>query len=442
MPTNTYVALDKVTVSGTSTTSVTLSSIPATYTDLVLVINAKNDTLTNTEIRFNGDTGSNYSNTMLSGNGTSATSARESNNTSISIDNVAYMTTGDFAYSNIIQIMNYANTTTNKTLLTRANSAANGVDAIVGLWRNTAAITSLTILTTTGTRVFAAGSTFSLYGISAQPVAVAKATGGTIYYGADGYTYHKFTATGTFTPSQALSCETLVSAGGGAGGYNGGGGGGAGGFRVLTSQSFSSGVAYTATVGAGGSPNNSNGTVGGSGTTSTITGSGFTTIASSGGGGGGAQSVNGATGGSGGAGGKNGAAGAAGNSGSYSPVEGFAGGNSNGGAGAGGGGGATTVGALGTSNGGAGGTGSSAYSTWLSITSAGVSGAMAGGGGGGSDNTGGSATNGGGAGGSTNGNGTAGTANTSGGGGGGGTGGSAGSGAAGGSGLVIIRYAS
>lgn len=165
IPTNTYIALDKVTVSGTSTTSVTLSSIPATYTDLVLVINAKNDTTTNTEIRFNGDTGNNYSNTILSGNGTSATSARESNNNAISIDNVAYMTTGDFAYSNIIQIMNYANTTTYKTLLTRANSAANGVDAIVGLWRNTAAITSLTILTTTGTRVFAAGSTFSLYAI-------------------------------------------------------------------------------------------------------------------------------------------------------------------------------------------------------------------------------------------------------------------------------------
>lgn len=165
MATNTYVALDKVTVSGTSTTSVTLSSIPATYTDLVLVINAKNDTTTNTEIRFNGDTASNYSNTILSGNGTSATSARESNNNGISIDNVAYMTTGDFAYSNIIQIMNYANTTTYKTLLTRANSAANGVDAIVGLWRSTAAITSLTIFTTTGTRVFAAGSTFSLYAI-------------------------------------------------------------------------------------------------------------------------------------------------------------------------------------------------------------------------------------------------------------------------------------
>jgi len=153
---------------GSNQTSVTISSIPATYTDLVLIINAKNDTLTNTEIRFNGDSASNYSNTALSGNGSSASSSRESNNTSISIDNVAYMTTGDFSYSNIIQIMNYANTTTFKTLLARANSAANGVDAIVGLWRKTPeAITSLTILTTTGTRNFITGSTFTLYGIKA-----------------------------------------------------------------------------------------------------------------------------------------------------------------------------------------------------------------------------------------------------------------------------------
>jgi hypothetical protein len=153
---------------GSNQTSVTISSIPATYTDLVLIINAKNDTLTNTEIRFNGDSASNYSNTALSGNGSSASSSRESNNTSISIDNVAYMTTGDFSYSNIIQIFNYANTTTFKTLIARANSAANGVDAIVGLWRKTPeAITSLTILTTTGTRNFITGSTFTLYGIKA-----------------------------------------------------------------------------------------------------------------------------------------------------------------------------------------------------------------------------------------------------------------------------------
>jgi len=60
--------------------------------------------------------------------------------------------------------MNYSNTTTYKTGLVRANSAASGTDAIVGLWRSTAAITS--IVATHDTAQFATGSTFTLYGIA------------------------------------------------------------------------------------------------------------------------------------------------------------------------------------------------------------------------------------------------------------------------------------
>jgi len=153
---------------GSNQTSVTFSSIPATYTDLILIINAKNDTLTNNEIRFNGDTNTNYSITAIYGSGTAAASTRETNNAYGSIDMNAYMGTSDFSYNNIIHIMNYANTTTFKTYLCRANSSGYGVDAIVGLWRKTPeAITSLSILTTTGTRNYATGSTFTLYGIKA-----------------------------------------------------------------------------------------------------------------------------------------------------------------------------------------------------------------------------------------------------------------------------------
>lgn len=154
-------------VLGSNATSVTFSSIPATFTDLVLVINAKNDTLTNNEIRFNGDTATNYSITALYGNGSTAASTRETNNAYGSIDMNAYMGTSDFSYNNIIQIMDYANTTTYKTYLTRANSVSYGLDAIVGLWRSTAAINSLSILTTTGTRNYITGSSFRLYGIQA-----------------------------------------------------------------------------------------------------------------------------------------------------------------------------------------------------------------------------------------------------------------------------------
>jgi|LakMenEpi03Aug12_release.lakeMendotaPanAssembly.Ray.scaffolds.fasta_scaffold491268_2 hypothetical protein len=164
--TATYSLIQSTVLTGNQT-SITFSSIPQTFTDLVLVINAKNDTLTNNEIRFNGDTATNYSITALYGNGTSAASTRETNNSYGSIDMNAYMGTTDFSYNNIIQINDYANSTTYKTYLARANSASYAVDAIVGLWRSTAAITSFAILTTTGTRNYAAGSTFRLYGIQA-----------------------------------------------------------------------------------------------------------------------------------------------------------------------------------------------------------------------------------------------------------------------------------
>ena len=67
--------------------------------------------------------------------------------------------------SNTIDIMNYSNATTFKTCLVRAGAANNSTLATVGLWRNTAAITSVSI-TCDGAN-FVIGSTFSLYGIKA-----------------------------------------------------------------------------------------------------------------------------------------------------------------------------------------------------------------------------------------------------------------------------------
>ena len=148
---------------GSSTTTVTFSSITGAYTDLVLVVNNLNTTYPNQDlqIRINSDTGTNYSRTVLSGNGTSATSGR---NTSVSY---AYglLSTNLNWVTNIMQFMNYSNTTTYKTLLYRANSSGEQVTAGVDLWRNTAAINRLDLDNSTGQ--FATGSTFTLYGIKA-----------------------------------------------------------------------------------------------------------------------------------------------------------------------------------------------------------------------------------------------------------------------------------
>jgi hypothetical protein len=71
---------------GSAAASVTFSSIPQGYTDLILVINYATSASTgNALLRFNSDTGSNYSETALIGNGTTATSDRESSVTTIPI---------------------------------------------------------------------------------------------------------------------------------------------------------------------------------------------------------------------------------------------------------------------------------------------------------------------------------------------------------------------
>jgi len=162
---NTYEAIATQTLGSTAST-VTFSSIPSTYTDLVLVISAIATTSVGGDIviQFNSDTGSNYSGTYVWGNGTSAGSNRASNATYSLIDYYAEMDTS--VANRIVSIQNYSNTTTFKTFLSRANNAGRGTDAIVGMWRSTAAITSL-LLDVTSTNDFAAGSTFSLYGIKA-----------------------------------------------------------------------------------------------------------------------------------------------------------------------------------------------------------------------------------------------------------------------------------
>ncbi len=274
---------------GSAAASVTFSSIPQGYTDLVLVINSVAASSTNNmDISFNSDTGANYSRTRLTGDGSGTSSARASSQTSIRLTGDGIVTTG--RSNHLIQLMNYSNATTFKTVLARANNTAYGLDAVVGLYRSTSAITSF-VLTLTASD-FGSGSTFSLYGIAGGQY-TAKASGG-IVTTSGGYAYHTFLTSGGFIPSQDLTVDYLVVAGGGGGSA---GGGGAGGLRstvtasggspgtVETALSLKAGITYPAIVGAGGAGgiSYSAGQVrGGTGGNSV-----FSTIASLGGGGGG-----------------------------------------------------------------------------------------------------------------------------------------------------------
>ena len=464
---NTYVALTSQTVTGSPVSSVNLSlSGISGYTDLRLVIGG---TTTVTGYAFtlgvNGDTGSNYSQTLLSGSGSAAQSTRYNNATTTQTYIGGWVAGYDSTQPStlLLDFMNYSNTTTNKTILYRANSATKSVEAGQILWRNTVAITSITIYAQSGSNI-AVGTTFSLYGIANADQGAAKATGGIITEDAT-YWYHTFGASGAFIPKQSLTCDVLVVAGGGGGGSYRAGGGGAGGLLFYSAQSLTA-ISHTVTVGAGGTgAAQSNLTAVGAVGTSGVNSQFASLTAATGGGRGGAP--NGGT------------AGAAGGSGggsaadpSFTPNAGGAaspsgqgntGGASNSFAspyyGAGGGGGAGAVGSNGTSasGGGAGGIGSSAYSSWGIATGTGQNSSgtyyYAGGGAGG-EFTGIASTtakSGGlGGGGSTvattsatASNGGAGTVNT----GGGGAGsvstdnaGVMGNGGAGGSGIVIVRY--
>jgi hypothetical protein len=147
---------------GSSQASVTFSSITSAYTDLVVVNNIIGTGTGYPSYRFNSDTGTNYSFTQVYGNGTSAGSDRAPNYASIIIPWPDRYTTSA-GYMEIANIQNYSNTTTYKTLLGRSGNAGSGTSAAVGMWRNTAAITSITITAVDAN--FASGSTFTLYGI-------------------------------------------------------------------------------------------------------------------------------------------------------------------------------------------------------------------------------------------------------------------------------------
>jgi hypothetical protein len=174
---STYTPIQTITASGTPT-SVTFSSIPSTYTDLVLVCSFQNTaTVTTGDLRilmyFNGTTGTtNYSSTQIWGDSSTAQTGRNTNRGGI--DNIfqsATANTGEFG-TMIYNIMNYANTTTYKSVVFRqgtVNSQLNGygAGAAVGLWRSTAAISSITLLNRVSSELWSNGSTFTLYGIAA-----------------------------------------------------------------------------------------------------------------------------------------------------------------------------------------------------------------------------------------------------------------------------------
>jgi hypothetical protein len=161
---STYTPIATTTL-GSAAASYTFSSIPSTYTDLVLILSAKSSSgVVNHKIQFNGDTTNKYSDTRLFGDGSSASSDRRNQSQDGGSALLGEIGTAAFS-ADIWHIMNYANSTTYKTYIGRNNEQEGNVNAIVGLWSSTSAINSLTIKTSSAN--LATGTTLTLYGIAA-----------------------------------------------------------------------------------------------------------------------------------------------------------------------------------------------------------------------------------------------------------------------------------
>lgn len=157
-----------------SQVSYTFSSIPSSYTDLILIVNGFGATVDGNVFVCqvgNGlaDTGTNYSSTRISGNGTTASSGRRTSvNRAFLSDGTGFPNSSSQISNYIVQFMNYSNTTTFKTILSRANVASGtypGAEAAVNLWRSTSAIDTIKIFPDPS-ETFAAGCVLTLYGIA------------------------------------------------------------------------------------------------------------------------------------------------------------------------------------------------------------------------------------------------------------------------------------
>lgn len=246
MALNTYEALFTQVV-GTAVPTITFSSIPSIYTDLVVEINCGISTTgQGIAISFNGS-GTGYSNTYIYNNSSSVSSGRNTTQTNIHLIDVTGNPDTSIKTSSVIHIQNYANS--NKKSVVYHSQHDTTIQIGAGLWSGTSPITELTIGTTGGNLV--TGSIVSIYGIKAFTTdSSPKATGGNVSSSSTHW-YHAFPYSGTFALNTATTADILVIAGGGGGGSWISAGGGAGGITYYASAPLTAG-SYTVTIGAGG----------------------------------------------------------------------------------------------------------------------------------------------------------------------------------------------
>lgn len=169
---NTMTLISSATVGAGGAASIDFTSIPQTYTDLVLKLSLRNalaDVWDNADIAFNGIT-TTYTNLQLRGNGSTATSAKSTTQPAINYWHVVSNSATASTFGNAeIYIPNYtgsANKSVSVDSVTEQNATSSAATLTAGLWAHSAAITSIKI-TGNGSN-FVQHSTAYLYGIVKQ----------------------------------------------------------------------------------------------------------------------------------------------------------------------------------------------------------------------------------------------------------------------------------
>jgi hypothetical protein len=162
----TYEPLATITLSSAlSTPSLVFGSIPNTYTDLRVVLSVSSSAGANVYVRFNGDTGTNYSRTFIYARATTPATSKTTNATQVTISDSGVISSTRF-YT--IDILSYSGSTYKTALVTAAEGGTNGVGGVapaVLYWRSTSAISSINLFDSANS--WDAETTATLYGIKA-----------------------------------------------------------------------------------------------------------------------------------------------------------------------------------------------------------------------------------------------------------------------------------
>lgn len=163
-----YQSISTVTVGASPSLTVTFSSIPSTYKHLQIrsiALSASNSVPV--LLRFNSDTGSNYSQHYLGGQGAVTASGGTASTSSITLTGIyARFLYPTEPWVSVIDILDYTDTNKYKTIRVLHGADSNGsgeINLTSGNWRNTAAVSTITLsMASSG---FTQYSHFALYGI-------------------------------------------------------------------------------------------------------------------------------------------------------------------------------------------------------------------------------------------------------------------------------------